>query len=239
MWEGDQRRYENRQFNMAVRKLAGPGAGVRKYDLLTALAVAGLAGPPTFCTSMTRLIALITARYNWRLDEVTIGQAELARLWSVDPRTVKRELKRLREMGVLILKRAGVRGRVSAYALDHVRIDQITHAAWPQVGPDFEDRMAGARPVAEEKVITFPGGVDRRSDWGRARQVLKAADPARFTAWFAPLVQSERHADILTLRAPSGFHARYVETHLIGDLVRAVNQITPEIATIEILSPEA
>ena len=76
-------------------KRVGPNAGALKYDLLTALSVAGLHGTPTEQTSLMRLTALITARYNWRLEEVSVGQDELARLWAVNLRTVKREMKRL------------------------------------------------------------------------------------------------------------------------------------------------
>ena len=68
-------------------KRIGPKAGSLKYDLLTALSVAGLHGSPTEQTSLMRLNALITARYNWRLEEVSVGQVELARLWSVNERT--------------------------------------------------------------------------------------------------------------------------------------------------------
>ena len=93
-------------------KRIGPKAGSLKYDLLTALSVAGLHGSPTEQTSLMRLNALITARYNWRLEEVSVGQVELARLWSINERTVKREMKRLIGMGILSCIRPGVRGRV-------------------------------------------------------------------------------------------------------------------------------
>lgn len=238
---------------MAIPKLAGPGAGVRKYDLLTALAVAGLAGSPCFSTSMTRLIALVTARYNWRLDEVSIGQAELARLWSVDLRTVKREVKRLRDHGVLIVKRAGVRGRVSTYRLDHARIDAMTESTWPQVGPDFHERMLTTRgralssPGADiqadgtsttNTVVSFPGRLaaeaDARTEWGRARQLLKQADPALYTAWFAPLTRLGVTDGVLQLRAPTEFHRNYVSTHLLGEIVRAVTRIADDVQTVQV-----
>jgi hypothetical protein len=82
--------------------------GALKYDLLTALNIMGLHGTPTEQTSLTRLMVLITARYNWRVEEVSIGHIEMARLWAVNDRTVKREMKRLLQMGVLICIRPGV-----------------------------------------------------------------------------------------------------------------------------------
>lgn len=224
----------DRQGTMFAKKLTGAQAGVRKYDLLTALAVAGLAGGPGFCTSMTRLIALVTARYNWQRDEVTISQDDLARMWSVDKRTVKRELKRLREHGILLLKRAGVRGRVSAYALDHSRIAQLTEEVWPLVGPDFQGRMAEEQGRTDTTVIPFPREVHADTEWGQACRVLADADTARYRAWFAPLVRAERSAEQLALIAPSGFHADYVTRHLLGDIARAVNAVDPRIVSVEI-----
>jgi len=50
---------------------------------------------------MLRLISVVTARYNWRNDELSIGQRDMARLWAVNERTVKREMKRLTEANIL------------------------------------------------------------------------------------------------------------------------------------------
>lgn len=232
---------------MVAKKLVGPDAGVRKYDLLTALAVAGLAGTPAFCMSMTRLIALITARYNWRLGEVSMGQAELARLWSVDPRTVKREIKRLKEHGILIVKRPGVRGRVASYTLDHARIDAVTAGAWGLVGEDFEARMSTAPPVPapaepETTVIPFPAQLppagSARDAWGRAQATLATVDPARYGAWYAPLKRERVAGRTLILRAPSRFHATYVETHLLDDLRRAVMMADPALTQVKIINED-
>ena len=131
-------------------KRVGPKAGGLKYDLLTALNVTGLHGTPTEQTSLMRLSALITARYNWRIEEVSIGHAELARLWGVNDRTVKREMKRLMAMGVLLCIRPGVRGRVGAYRLNYARIYALSRPLWACVGSDFEGRMievSGERTV--------------------------------------------------------------------------------------------
>lgn len=221
---------------MQVKRLAGPGAGVRKYDLLTALAVSGLAGTPGFAVSMTRLIALVTARYNWRLDEVSIGQAELARMWSVDVRTVKREIKRLAEHGLLTIKRAGARGRVSTYTLNHDRVAELTRDSWPLVGPDFETRMAYRNEEVERTIVPFPKTSEPLSEWSQAKTALRQKDRARAQAWFDPLTREARNGEILTLLAPSAFHAGYVNTHLMGDLIRAVAKVDPAVLTVEIVS---
>ncbi|MEM8776557.1 MAG: hypothetical protein AAGF53_16095, partial [Pseudomonadota bacterium] len=111
---------------MEQHRIAGPEAGVQKYDILTSLSVAGLNGSSAFQTSMLRLIALVTARYNWRSDELSIGQRDIARMWSVNERTVKREIKRLLGYDILIRKRAGVRGRVATYRLNYSKVAEIS-----------------------------------------------------------------------------------------------------------------
>jgi len=85
---------------MDSRRVTGAGAGAVKYDILTALTVTGLNGTGGEAVSMARLIAVITARYNWRLDELSMGQREMAMLWGVGDRTVKREVKRWLEEGL-------------------------------------------------------------------------------------------------------------------------------------------
>ena len=131
---------------MDSKRLTGPQAGVVKYDLLTTLATAGLCGTPGEQTSMLRLIALVTARYNWRADEVTVGQREMARLWSCNERTVKREIKRLTGAGVLRCLRPGVRGRVAAYRLERGALAEMADKVGMLVGQDFLERMNEIKP---------------------------------------------------------------------------------------------
>jgi DNA-binding Lrp family transcriptional regulator len=218
-------------------KHVGARAGALKYDLLTALNIAGLHGSPTEQTSLMRLMLLITARYNWRVEEVSVGHAELARLWAVNNRTVKREMKRLLEMGVITCIRPGVRGRVGAYRLNYRRIYALSQPCWSAIGPDFEDRMmemSGARtvvkvdfnaaqtphlkPVSDE----IPAG-----SWGAVRRRLKAEHPTLFESWFAKLVQDTIEDHTLTLRAPNRFVSRYIETHFATKLARAVDAEMP------------
>lgn len=136
-----------------VQKMTGPKAGSLKYDLLTALSITGLAGSQTYQASMTRLIALVTARYNWRLDEVSVGQRDIAKIWSVNERTVKREMKRLTESGTLIQLRAGVRGRVGSYRLCYAEIWKQSEFLWKNVGPDYVERMKELAPRESIKVV--------------------------------------------------------------------------------------
>ena len=98
-------------------RATGRYAASLKYDVLTALGAYACGGDKHRQRLALRLMTLVTARYNWQDDTVTTGQREIAALWSVDERTVKREMARLREMGWLVLKRASTRGRVACYGL--------------------------------------------------------------------------------------------------------------------------
>lgn len=206
---------------MRQPRLTGPGAGSDKYDILTALAVAGLAVGGHQQVSLMRLMALVTARYNWAQDELAIGQREMAQLWSVDERTAKREVKRLTEAGLLVVLRPGVKGRVAVYRLDLGAICQATEPVWPCVGPDFTDRMSQRhRPVAPApKVVQVDFGSRQRlpdgvTPWDRACARLAAEDEARFAAWFAGLRLMSDEGGHIRLAAPSRFAATYVATHL-------------------------
>jgi len=217
-------------------KHVGPRASTLKYDLLTALNLAGLHGTPTMQTSITRLMILITARYNWRVEEVSIGHTEMARIWAVNERTVKREMRRLMQIGIITCVRPGVRGRVGAYRLNYRMIYELSEPSWSAVGPDFEDRMmeiSGKRTVV--KVDFVPQAVDTPAEvsgseggtWGAVRRRLQAENPGLFESWFAKLVQDHKGEHSLTLRAPNNFVSRYIETHFAAKLARAVDAEMP------------
>jgi len=227
---------------MQVQRLNGPGAGVLKYDLLTALTTAGLNGPPSLQTTVMRLIALMTARYNWQADELCVGQREMARMWSVNERTVKREIKRLTEAGLLVCKRVGVRGRVGAYRLDQQAVVRLSEGCWPLVGPDFEARMreryapirsnvVKLKPDPEPDVTPAP----EQGTWPRVMAILAATSPDVAGAWFARIDFVGFERGVLRLRAPTGFIRRYVETHLLGTLLGAVEAEMGPVARVEFI----
>ena len=85
----------------------GRGASSRKYDILTALSAFALRGSKHEQRRVLRFMLLITARYNWRRDRLSVGQREIAMMWSCDERTVKREMARLKALGWLkVIKQA-------------------------------------------------------------------------------------------------------------------------------------
>lgn len=225
------------------KTLAGPGSGAQKYDVLTALGAFALAADRSTQRRVLRLITLMTARYNWRNRELTVGRKEIARLWSVDERTVKREIGALKSMGFLEVKRPGARGRVTAYAINLDRIMKASQEDWTRVGPDFAARMSamvgqgGTTTDSERTIIPFPQAeADQNSEWARAKAILREADPARFAAWFAPLMREGREGSTITLRAPSTFHSEYVQTHLIGEAIRALVAVEGRLMNVRLVA---
>lgn len=226
---------------MNLSRLTGPQTGSQKYDLLTAMAVAGLNGKSGLQTSMLRLVVLVTARYNWKLDEFSVGQRDLARMWSVDQRTVKREIKRLVDSKILLQLRAGVRGRVAAYRLGRQEIYRLSAPHWERVGPDFSARMDEqyvAMGAQKETVVRvdFRGksSDDDAPQWHRVKARLAETDPVVHSSWFASLRFIDHDNNVLHLQAPSSFVAQYVLTHHLQRLQEAASPDFPGLQRIRI-----
>ena len=224
---------------MLNKNLAGPGAAARKYDLITALGAHALSLGKHDQRLILRLITLLTARYNWTRDELSIGQREIARLWSCNERTVKREMAKLRALGWLVVKRQGARGRVTTFGFNSDAAMQATRAIWPEIGSDFVIRL---EDTPTETVVPFPvkgqvpaPKIDDATEWGLARAVLYAQDEGRFGAWIQALIRANRAGGRLTLQAPSRFHAAYVQTHLADVLLRACQSVDGDVSAIEIV----
>ena len=221
---------------MQVTKPVGRNAPALKYDILSALTVHALSGDKHRQRSMLRVLSLITTRYNWRKNELSIGRDEIARLWSVDPRTVKREMAKLRTIGWITVKRPAARGRVAVYELDLKQILLDTSNIWPVIGSDFQDRMGqGAEP--ETNVVPFqakappePSGGD--DVWSAVQSVLHARDPELWSSWFQHLVEADRAGGVVTLMAPSRFMADYIAQKWSGRVLAAYGRVDPSIRTV-------
>lgn len=211
-----------------LKSISGPSAGSVKYDVLTMLSLAGMRGSTTLQVSMLRLVALITARYNWRNDELVVGQRDMARMWGVTERTVKREIKRLTETQILVCKRPGVRGRVGAYRLNQAEIAGITRDAWPQVGPDFAYRMAERYKPAASKVVPLrhasPLEVPDDDHWGPVSKSLATHHPDAYSAWLGSLRFDGLKEGRVHLSAENRFKKHYVETHFSDILLAAIEE---------------
>lgn len=224
---------------MQKARPVGPGAGARKYDILTALGAFALAQGKHDQRRVLRLITLMTARYNWAQNLLAVGQREIARLWSVDERTVKREMAALRGRGWLVVKRQGARGRVTEYGLDLERMINDTESRWHAVGPDFALRMGQGEadtgtvvPLPVKGHVTAP--VQDGSEWALAQALLHAEDAGIYANWIAGLVREERVGGRIVLRAPSRFHGAYVQTHLERRVLAALREVDDTVSDLRI-----
>lgn len=224
---------------MQLPRPVGREAASRKYDILSALMAFALAGDKHLQRQVLRVMALMTSRYNWQRDELTMGQGEIARLWSVDERTVKREMARLRAQGWLVLKRQGARGRVSVHGLDLARMLDDTRPAWPLIGEDFIERLEPGRAPAADNVVPLrpvPAPVPDGTVWAEAQARLRAEDAATYGAWLHALTEAGREGGCITLAAPSRFHATYVAANLKARLLGALRRVDPGVSDLRILA---
>lgn len=224
---------------MLSTKPVGRGASARKYDLLTALGAHALAQDKHDQRRVLRLMTLITARYNWARDELAVGQREIAQLWSCDERTVKREMALLRARKWLVVRRQGARGRVTQYSLNIEQILKDTRDQWPCVGSDFELRMGvpdtpKVVPLPVSGTVPAPD-IGQGTEWVLAQAVLHAEDAGSYASWLAALERVERAGGRLTLRAPSRFHAAYVQTHLAGRVLSALQEVDPGVDELRVV----
>lgn len=218
---------------MPVNKPVGPQAASLKYDVLSALAIFGLSLDKHRQRQVLRLMALITTRYNWQRNELSMGQSEIATLWSVDVRTVKREMARLRALGWLVEKRSAARGRVTVHALDLDRLLEATRPVWTRIGLDFIARIrveSEPAPDGSGNVVPFRAGPSPEAIstlWDEVRTRLYVLDPTQFAVWLDRLVETGCEDGTLYLSAPSRFHASYVTTHLAGRIADALRRANP------------
>lgn len=224
---------------MLAMKPVGRNAAALKYDLLTVMGAYALAQDKGRQRLVLRLMTLVTARYNWARDELAVGQREIARLWQVDERTVKREMAKLRAMGWLRVTRQGARGRVTEYSLCIARILEDGRNRWADVGPDLVQRLDSSAAEPDPKVVPLPlkgraepPDLSEGTEWALAKGMLHAEDPARYTAWIAGLERRGRDGGRLSLIAPSRFHATYVATHLTAWVLAAAQAVDAGVAEL-------
>ncbi|MBS0573363.1 MAG: hypothetical protein JSS08_08960 [Proteobacteria bacterium] len=227
---------------MQLPRPLGREAASRKYDILSALMAHALSLDKHVQRQVLRIMALITTRYNWQRDELTMGQGEIAKLWSVDERTVKREMARLRAQGWLVLKRQGARGRVSVYGMDLDRMMEDTRPAWPLIGEDFIARLeprAAGQGAAASNVVPLRAGPAPLADgstWAAAQARLHAEDAPVYGAWFHRLTEVAMEDNCMTLAAPTRFHASYVATNLKDRLMAALRAVDPSLREVRIVA---
>lgn len=221
---------------MHLAKPVGRNAPALKYDILSALTIYALSGDKHRQRSILRMIALITTRYNWRNNELSIGREEIARLWSVNERTVKREMAKLRTLGWVAVKRAAVRGRVAVYELDLKQMMIDTSDVWPAIGPDFQDRMVD-EPGTDTNIVPFKirsasPDSSEGDTWTQVQAILHGRDPELWASWFQHLTEADRAGGVVTLLAPSRFMADYIAQKWSGRLLAAYSRIDPAVRSL-------
>ncbi|WP_226689524.1 DnaA N-terminal domain-containing protein [Ruegeria arenilitoris] len=227
---------------MQVAKPVGRNAPAIKYDILSALTVHALSGDKHRQRSILRIIALITTRYNWRNNELSIGREEIARLWSVNERTVKREMAKLRSMGWIAVKRAAARGRVAVYELDLKQVMLDTSDIWPTIGSDFQARMSDD-PEPDTNIVPFkvkpaPFEPSDEEVWTQVQAILHGRDPELWASWFQHLTEAERAGGVVTLMAPSRFMADYIAQKWSARLLAAYGRVDPSVRRLRFETAE-
>lgn len=223
---------------MQVAKPVGRNAPALKYDILSALSVYALSGDKHRQRSVLRLLTLITTRYNWRNNELSIGREEIARLWSVNERTVKREMAKFRISGWVTVKRSATRGRVAVYELDLKQLMIDTKSVWSTIGKDFQARMV-EEPAETTNIVPFkvkppPSDVSETDAWTAVQSILHGRDPELWASWFQHLSEADRAGGVVTLVAPTRFMADYIEQKWSDRLLAAYGRVDPEIRKIRI-----
>lgn len=225
---------------MLMKKAVGRSGSAQKYDLLSVLGAHGLAGGKTGQRLALRLICLITARYNWQSNELSVGQGEIARLWSVDLRTVKREMAVLRQREWLVEKRGAARGRVTLYGLGIDRIFVDTKVDWARIGSDLVARLeTPGADIAQSTSNIVPFAPiamvpDDETLWGRAQMVLQNEMPTVYAAWIAGLRMIRVEDGQAFLKAPSSFHANYVATHQTANILAVLRRFDLSVDSLRI-----
>lgn len=201
-------------------RLTGVGSGAKKYDVLSVLALAGLENAALPSQRALRFIALITIRYNWAADMLSVGHEELGHLWKVSKRTVIREMEALRSLGLLVVLRPGRRGTVTTYRLEISAIRKLAAARLLNETSGIDSRLAATEDsldlercdASQAPVRNNPGlpPSPGRELWTAVLENLPpSVSSAQKERWLRPL-SVERVDDILYLKADSPFRAVHI-----------------------------
>ena len=222
-----------------------------KYDVLTALQALGAHGASPENRLAVRLCFLITARYNWVSGSFSVGIQELARMWNITERSAIRDMVGMRKRGWITVSAPAARGRVARHRIEMVTVLKASMPYWDMVGPDFTARMAGGMPPGRpegsgaDNVVPLrpdqvsPGAIpeDDGTGWGPAVQRLMERDPNAWRNWFSHLTAPRIVGDILFLRAPTPFLARYIDANHHAQVLAAVIAANPAVRDVKFEKP--
>ena len=78
---------------------------------------------------------------------------------------------------------------------------------------------------------------DDGTGWRPAAQLLRERDPNAWRNWFSHLMAPRIAGDILLLRAPTPFLARYIDTHHHAQVLAAVVAANPAVRDVKFEKP--
>lgn len=214
--------------------ISGPNAAVAKYDVISALTCVALTGERSQQTIIMRLINLITCRYNWRKNELSIGSKEVGELTFTSQRTAKRTLKALTDLRFLIVRLQGRKGRVTKYGLG---ITAIFEAAALHAKPkchQFSERITADSlgPSASVPPTDFKVEAQACRKWNAICVDIADKSQSLYVSWFADMVGSVKDGQ-LTVACKSNFIQNYARTKLLANVYASAEAAGVKLAKIE------
>ncbi|SDL79632.1 DnaA N-terminal domain-containing protein [Aliiruegeria lutimaris] len=95
---------------------------------------------------------------------------------------------------------------------------------------------------AAGKVLPFPGNatatppdLSSGDEWALASGLLFSMNPSLHASWLAPLKREKRVGDRLLLHAPTRFHATYVQTHLLDQILAALHRVDDSVGLVTVM----
>jgi len=214
--------------------ISGPNAAVAKYDVISALTCVALTGGRSQQTIIMRLINLITCRYNWRKNELSIGSEEVAELTFTSQRTAKRTLKALTDQRFLIVRLQGRKGRVTKYGLG---LSAIFQAAAPHAKPkyhQFSERI-DAVPLGtsiSDPAIDFTVEAQPCQGWTAICTDIADKSQPLYVNWFADMVGTVKNGE-LTVACKTNFIQNYARTKLLSNIYGSANAVGIKLTKVE------
>lgn len=194
-----------------------------------------------------RLMTLVAARYDWAADHLDCGLREIATLWQVDERTVKRELAKLRDLGWISLKRPAARGRNAVHQLEASAILDIETpepAAIETVEDTTRDIGNTRNEVVSSEMEQLESSIEESAEvipfrsgqaiWRCLMNEMAQSHPGLHGSWLLELEARRDHDGTWVLGATSRFRAAYLTSHHLRLIRARLERHDPVLQGIEI-----
>ena len=98
-----------------------------------------------------------------------------------------------------------------------------------------DDRSSNKVVALPVKGDGAPPDVTDGTEWSLAKALMHAQDAGAYASWIKGLERHARSGHVLTLRAPSRFHAAYVQSHLERRLLRLCQDVDSSVTELRII----